>query len=217
MLLLAQEGRNERNSVGINLDASLPSINLTTQEQLKRGNSSNSTDDRNNWNPNRGRGVNRFNRGRNWNNNSKPQCQLCGKFEHTALRCYSRFDRAFQGPNSSSNVPFNRQSNASFVPGHNLPQHHQTPTNAFMVSPDLNKDMNWYPDSGASNHVSNDFNNMSIGAYYFSANRVHVGNETSLDVLHIGSSFLPISFFNLFYIFLLKNLHSCSSNYKESY
>lgn len=64
-LLLAQEGRNERNSTKINQDASLPSVNLTMQEPQRKGNTLNYTDNKNNWNTNRGRGNNRTNS--NWN------------------------------------------------------------------------------------------------------------------------------------------------------
>lgn len=77
--------------------------------------------------------------------------------------------------------------------------------NVFLVSPDLNKDTNWYPDSGASNHVTNEFGNLTTGAEYFGGNKVHVGNGMGLDVHHIGYSLLKSSFSSS-NIFLLKNL-----------
>lgn len=51
-LLLAQEARNERNNAQINSDASVSSINVTTQDHQKRGNFSNSAEIRTNWNNN---------------------------------------------------------------------------------------------------------------------------------------------------------------------
>lgn len=120
-ILLAQEGRNERNA--ITTEASLPSVNLTTQEQFKKGNHSNSSENRGNWNNNKGRGGGfRTNRGRNWNNNSKLQCQLCGRFEHTVVRCYLRFDRAYQGPNNSSSSSAPNSQHNSFLPELNTSQ-----------------------------------------------------------------------------------------------
>lgn len=35
---------------------------------------------------------------------------------------------------------------------------------AMMVAQDFNRDANRYPDSGATNHVTNDFANFSIGS-----------------------------------------------------
>lgn len=203
-LLLAQEGRNERNN--INSDASLPSVNLTTQDQSKKHNPSNSSDNRGNWNNYRGKGGNRSTRGRNWNNNSKIQYQLCGRFGHTALKCYMRFDRAYQGPNASTNLPFNSQQTSQFMntQTYGSQQYQQAPLNALMVSPDVNKDTNWCPDLGASIHVINDFGNLSFGADYSGNNKVHVGNGAGLDIHHIGSSILhsPSSS----NVFILKNL-----------
>lgn len=53
-LLLSQEGRNERNNITI--DASLPSVNLTTQDPPKKVNIANPTENIGNWNNNKGRG-----------------------------------------------------------------------------------------------------------------------------------------------------------------
>ncbi|KAL5547515.1 hypothetical protein UlMin_002746 [Ulmus minor] len=51
----------------------------------------------------RGRGGRNYQGGRGPANNTKPQCQLCGKFGHTVQHCYHRFDITFQVPSSTSN------------------------------------------------------------------------------------------------------------------
>ena len=33
---------------------------------------------------------------------TRPQCQLCGKFRHTVVKCYHRFDITYQGTNGVS-------------------------------------------------------------------------------------------------------------------
>lgn len=84
-LLLQQKGRNERNLV--NLDGSIPSVNLTVNDSNKKNTTSNSNFN-NTPHYQRGRGNNRQSNRRNWNGNTKLQCQICGRFGHTALRCY---------------------------------------------------------------------------------------------------------------------------------
>lgn len=52
---------------------------------------------------------------------------------------------------------------------------------------------NWYLDSGATSHVTNELNNLSLQQPYTGNTGVLVGNGKSLPILHSGSSFLPIS------------------------
>lgn len=49
-------------------------------------------------------------------------------------------------------------------------------------------DTNWYPDSGATNHVTNDLANLNPSAEYHGANKVHMGNGAGLQISHIGCS-----------------------------
>ena len=37
---------------------------------------------------------------------------------------------------------------------------------AMVASPDLNIDNNWYPDSGATNHLTQSLSNLSTGSKY---------------------------------------------------
>lgn len=122
-------------------------------------------------NSNRFRGRGRWN---GYNNNNRQVCQVCGKPGHSAVACFHRFDKQFVG-----NLPFNR--NVNF--GQNLPQGGNNTAastssgpNAFVTFPNVSSpgnhthfvahpetvaDPNWYVDSGASNHVTSDYNNVT--------------------------------------------------------
>nr|CAN77012.1 hypothetical protein VITISV_036882 [Vitis vinifera] len=69
---------------------------------------------------------------------------------------------------------------------------------AIVVVLGINNDMfdkAWFPDSGATNHFTNDFNNLNIGTKYQGNKKRNMGNGAGLDILHIGQSTfsLPIS------------------------
>jgi hypothetical protein len=71
----------------------------------------------------------------------KPTCQLCAKKDHTADRCYKRFDSTYKPP------PPRFQSRVR-------PPSPQ----ALLVQPGSAPPESWYMDSGASAHVSPDLN-----------------------------------------------------------
>lgn len=121
---------------------------------------------------------------------------MCGRYGQIVLRCYYRFDIEFQGANSGNYQHHNFNSTASI--------RSSTPPsiNTLIVQDDLIKENFWYPDSGASNYVTNDLANLNIGAEYQGDNMVLVGNGAGLDVHHICSSSLKSSHNTLF----LKNI-----------
>ena len=177
---------------------------------------------RNNNNNNRGRG-----RGRSYYN--RPQCQLCGKLGHTVLKCYYRFDQNFQGSGgtnqASSSSGQNSQNQNSSI---NMDQTQQeelplenAPLEAMLSCGDNQGEACWYPDSGATNHISK---NMNYGSEFKGNQRVHIGNGTGLAVKHIGntsfSSFNPsrsLSLKNILHVPLItKNLLSVSQFTKDN-
>ena len=203
-LLLSHEGRillrNSNAELQANLANKRPYNNGGNQHTS--GYSYNNQNSRGGYNGNRGRGRGRF-------NNNRPQCQLCGKFGHTVLKCYYRFDQNFSGTNFSSNGTSNnnqntRQPQSSQRPGDiNLvegqtqseQESNQTENNqmqAMLAEPAVGfNDGCWYPDSGATNHVTNSLNHLSFGTEYHGNNKIHMGNEAGLNIKHIGQSFLP--------------------------
>jgi histone deacetylase 1/2 len=54
-------------------------------------------------------------------------------------------------------------------------------------------DFEWYPDSGATHHLTPDAHNFTAGSEFFGAEQIYVGNGTGLSRLtikHIGDSVL---------------------------
>ena len=51
----------------------------------------------------------------------------------------------------------------------------------------------WFPDSGATNHVTHDLGNLNSGAEYNGNSKIHMGNGTGLEISHIGLSVFPSS------------------------
>lgn len=65
----------------------------------------------------------------------------------------------------------------------------------------------WYPDSGATHHVSSDLSNLTTSSEYFGGNTLHLGNYYGLPIAHIGDSFVHCALnSSLSKSFFLKNL-----------
>lgn len=78
----------------------------------------------------RGRGFPQHQSGGNNTQGERPTCQICGRVGHTALKCYNRFDNNYQS------------ATAAF--------------NSLRVS----DDREWYPDSGATAHITSSSTNL---------------------------------------------------------
>lgn len=94
-------------------------------------------------------------------------CQLCGRTCHVAIKCFKRFGIHFtsvdtQSTAATAGVPTGQGSNAS--------------QQAFMVDFGGSIDVgsggytdgegNWYVDSGATTHITNDLSNLAISSEY---------------------------------------------------
>lgn len=55
---------------------------------------------------------------------------------------------------------------------------------------ELSSENAWYPDSGATNHVTFDLNNLNLGSEYQGSERIQMGNGAGLKISHLGSSTL---------------------------
>jgi histone deacetylase 1/2 len=121
-------------------------------------------------NGNGGRGNGGRNQGRGGNSGgnqgSHPVCQICNKVGHIALRCYSRFDHAYGGEE----------------------EHHSTnhATTSYQMDP------NWYMDSGATDHITEDLERLHMRDGYNGNDRVQVGNGTCLHITHTCQSSINI-------------------------
>jgi hypothetical protein len=139
--LLSHELRLSHNQPSVDLSAA--SANFVHKGSSPRGGrggrSSNSTSSfrgRSGFNTQRGRGRGRSNFPIASN---CPVCQVCHKPGHVALQCYHRFDNTYQFDNS--------------------PQ-----MQALLATPQQTQDSNWYPDSGATHHVTSDLANLNLRA-----------------------------------------------------
>ena len=57
--------------------------------------------------------------------------------------------------------------------------------------------MSWYPDSGATDHLTADLNNLQVHSDYTGNDRVHIGDGTGLIINNIGHSSISTSKRNL--------------------
>jgi hypothetical protein len=107
---------------------------------------------------------------------SCPVCQLCNRIGHKAFDCYNRFNEAFS-----------RES---------LDQPH-----AYYSAPSQTTGLSWYPDSGATHHLTSDLQNLNIKAEEFTGSeQIKIGNGKGLSIHHIGQTRLssPPFQFDLF-------------------
>ncbi|RVW59875.1 Retrovirus-related Pol polyprotein from transposon RE1 [Vitis vinifera] len=121
------------------------------------------------------------NGGRSQSSQHRPQCQLCGKFGHTVVRCYHRFDINFQGYNPNMDTVQTNKPNA------------KNQVQAMMASPSTISDEAWFFDTGATHHLSQSIDPLSDVQPYMGNDKVIVGNGKHLRILHTGTTFFPSS------------------------
>ncbi|XP_072084303.1 uncharacterized protein [Arachis hypogaea] len=90
----------------------------------------------------------------------RPICQVCDKIGHTAKTCWYRYER---DDNPRSQYAAQNSSNNS------TPQ-------ALLATPSTAYDPNWYPDSGATHHMTSDEQDLTEGVMYEGSDQVIVGN-----------------------------------------
>ncbi|KAF8394586.1 hypothetical protein HHK36_020800 [Tetracentron sinense] len=114
----------------------------------------------------RGRGRNHGGRANPSNNHSTkpsnaPSCQICNRVGHSALDCFHRLDLSFQG---------------------------RQPPPKLQAMAAMRQDSTWFTDTGATNHVTADLNNLSLHSDYEGSDNLTVGNGKGLHIEHIGST-----------------------------
>ncbi|KAG8479816.1 hypothetical protein CXB51_029314 [Gossypium anomalum] len=133
--------------------------------------------------------------GRGWSR-SKPQCQLCGKIGHMVQTCYHRFDETFSGvgSNLSSSVNYHHldenpsaRCSASPCCGH-FSQSSSCSLSVVRPSQTTLQTQHWYPDSGATNHVTPTMTNLTDVSPYTGTGQVSMGNGESVSIDNVGSS-----------------------------
>jgi hypothetical protein len=160
--------RLEQNQSSI--DLSMAGANFTTNGYNQRGrgghhasshgfnssfgrNSSNNTSQ-----PYRGRG--RFNSSAHGSSFShqanRPKFQVCNRFGHIALKGYNRFNEAYS-----------RES-----------RDQSSDPQAYLTTSSFSGDLNWYPDSASTHHVTPNLTNLNISAKeYMGTDQIRVGKR----------------------------------------
>ena len=105
------------------------------------------------------------------------------KIGHSVDRCYYKYDPSFQGPRTLGFTPSFQKSPQTQIQGGNKPN-----MQVLMATPENICDTNWYPDSGASNHVTTNANNLVEHTPYYGNEQVRVGNGMGISIKHIGLS-----------------------------
>jgi hypothetical protein len=91
---------------------------------------------------------------------------VCLKPGHTANQCHHRFDHSYHAEHIAP---------AAYV---NAPQHSPDPF--------------WYHDTGATNHLTNDFSNLNLQAEeYTGSEQIRDGNGQGLAIHHTSLASLP--------------------------
>lgn len=101
-----------------------------------------------------GRGNGSHGGGQARDQGTRPQCQLCGKLGHVALKCFKRFNKSYHGE----------------------PEQHTANVTSYQVDP------NWYMDTGATDHITSDLDRLSFRERYNGNDTVQVGNGAGSSV-----------------------------------
>ncbi|PKU68164.1 Retrovirus-related Pol polyprotein from transposon TNT 1-94 [Dendrobium catenatum] len=118
------------------------------------------------------RGRIRKNHDTNASNKSSTQptviCQICKKKGHEADACWHRL-------------------NANYVPSQGSSKN----TNALVAKSEGHTGVDWYIDSGASSHMTNNLENLAPYNIYNGNDTVTIGDGRSIPIAHTGSGILP--------------------------
>ncbi|KAF6159330.1 hypothetical protein GIB67_032101 [Kingdonia uniflora] len=104
-------------------------------------------------------------RPQNPSNDTRPSCKICGRRNHATSDCYHQHDPAYQ--NSS------------------------TPQALAAMTINDRRNSSWYPDTGATVHMTNNPGNLTHVHPYFGSDKVIVGNGAPLSISHVGSVNIP--------------------------
>ncbi|CAM8906934.1 unnamed protein product [Rhodiola kirilowii] len=112
----------------------------------------------------------------------KLQCQICKKSGHEALNCWQRLNTTTfpsTRPRSSRGGSGTRDTKPRFQQQHSSSAPRQAYTALPTPSPSTLHDPAWFFDSGATNHVTFEFNNLTLSSDYTGNDGLQVGNGSA--------------------------------------
>jgi hypothetical protein len=114
----------------------------------------------------RSSGRNRGGQNRNFFNSEqedRPRCQVCFKKNHTVAECRHIFDE-------------------SYVSDQKLAT---TASSSYQIDP------NWYVDSGATDHITNELEKLSVRNKYQDGDQIHTASGSGMNISYIGHTAFP--------------------------
>ena len=193
-LLLNFESRLEATKSSIiNMDGSQPSAHLShapAEKQEIHPNRNGSNYNRGEGNRGGGHFRGRGGRGGYKGRGNRVTCQLCQKPGHMTDKCWYRYQQNFLPAISQPRQPnFNdHYGNSSAPPSANMAQSrgNQNIYSQSNYGGDAMSSSSWYPDSGATNHVTNDFANLTTASKYNGGNNLLLGDGHGVPISHVG-------------------------------
>jgi hypothetical protein len=94
------------------------------------------------------------------NGNPHPQCQVCSKYGHTALKCWKCFKQDYMGEEKVAGAA----------------------THSYNIDP------SWYVDTGAMDHITSELDKLTFRECYNGHDQVHTASGSGMDIHHVGQS-----------------------------
>jgi len=101
-----------------------------------------------------------------------PICQLCERAGHTVHDCWYRFNKKYVPPRDGGSKPMKTGTQKS----------------PSTVGPSYGVDTNWYFDSGATNHITNDLDKLATREHYNGQDQIHAANGKGTSISHVGET-----------------------------
>ncbi|KAJ1417820.1 Zinc finger, CCHC-type superfamily [Sesbania bispinosa] len=148
----------------------------------------------------RGRGTNNY-RGRNQANfrgrstgrsqgrgidrhYNRTVCQVCNKPGHIAINCYHRFNPSYQETPMNQPSTYPDKQHRAMITENFLEE--QSGMSALMTVPETFYDPSWYPDTGATNHITFDSNILMGKSSYNGDSKLKMANGESSSIKNIA-------------------------------
>ena len=95
----------------------------------------------------------------------RPSCKICGRYGHSALRCWHRFNNTYQEEDLPVALAAMRITDVSDNAG-----------------------AEWFADSGATSHITNSPHHLAYSQPYKGNDAVIIGDGNFLPITHVGSA-----------------------------